>query len=101
VVLQVGQTNETVEVNATASLLQAETATLGTVIENKVVTELPLNGRQYLSLAALTPNANVLSPVPGRRDPARVAIAPSREYPPVGSASFTITTLSTASKTWT
>ncbi len=65
-VLQVGQTNETVEVAATANLLQAETATLGTVIENKVVTELPLNGRQYLNLVALTPNANVLSPVAGQ-----------------------------------
>src|SRR4051794_4335148 len=30
IVLQVGQTNETVEVAATANLLQAETATLGT-----------------------------------------------------------------------
>jgi hypothetical protein len=66
VVLQVGQANETVEVAATANLLQAETATLGTVIENKVVTELPLNGRQYLNLVALTPNANVLSPVAGQ-----------------------------------
>src|SRR5438045_4519572 len=66
VVLQVGQTNETVEVAATANQLEDETATLGTVIENKVVTELPLNGRQYLNLVALTPNANVLSPVAGQ-----------------------------------
>jgi hypothetical protein len=66
VVLQVGQRNETVEVAATASLLQAETGTLGAVIENKVVTELPLNGRNYLSLVALTPNANVLSPAAGQ-----------------------------------
>jgi hypothetical protein len=66
IVLQVGQTNETVEVAATANLLQAETATLGTVIENKVVTELPLNGRQYLNLVALTPNANVLAPAAGQ-----------------------------------
>src|SRR6516162_5081391 len=46
VVLQVGQVSDTVEVAATADLLQAETATVGTVVENKIITELPLNGRQ-------------------------------------------------------
>ena len=66
VVMQVGQTSEKVEVAANVALLQAETATVGTVIENKVVTELPLNGRQYLNLVALSPNANVLSPAAGQ-----------------------------------
>ena len=66
VVLQVGQTSEVVEVSSQAALLQAETATLGTVIENKVVTELPLNGRQYLNLVALSPNVNVLAPAAGQ-----------------------------------
>ena len=56
VVLQVGNTAETVEVNAAAAQLQSENSTLGTVIDNKVVTELPLNGRQYLNLVALSPN---------------------------------------------
>ncbi len=64
--LQIGQTSEKVEVAANVALLQAETATVGTVIENKVVTELPLNGRQYLNLVALSPNANVLSPAAGQ-----------------------------------
>lgn len=66
IALQIGQANEMVEVSANADLLQAETATLGAVIENRIVTELPLNGRQYLNLVALTPNANVLSPVAGQ-----------------------------------
>ncbi len=66
VVLQVGQTSEHIEVAANATLLQAETATLGTVITNKVVTELPLNGRQYLNLVALSPNVNVLAPAAGQ-----------------------------------
>jgi hypothetical protein len=66
VVLQVGQASERVEVAANADLLQSETATLGTVIENKIVTELPLNGRQYLNLVALSPNVNVLSPAAGQ-----------------------------------
>lgn len=64
--LQVGKTSETVEVAAAADLLQSETAALGTVIENKIVTELPLNGRQYLNLVALSPNVNVLSPAAGQ-----------------------------------
>src|SRR5499427_2109812 len=66
VVLQVGQVSETVEVAATAELLQSETAAVGTVIENKIITELPLNGRQYLGLVALSPNVNTLSPAAGQ-----------------------------------
>ncbi len=66
VVLQVGQANEQVEVAANVDMLQSETATVGTVIENRIVTELPLNGRQYLNLVALSPNVNVLSPAAGQ-----------------------------------
>ena len=40
--MQVGQVNETVEVEGLADQLQAENATVGTVIENKGITELPL-----------------------------------------------------------
>src|SRR5881397_1075597 len=66
VVLQLGQLSDTVEVAATADLLQSETAAVGTVIENKIITELPLNGRQYLGLVALSPNVNTLSPSAGQ-----------------------------------
>ena len=66
VVLQVGQVSETVEVAATAELLQSETAALGAVIENKIITEIPLNGRNYLGLVALAPNVNTLSPSAGQ-----------------------------------
>src|SRR5438876_295903 len=65
-VLQLGQISETVEVAATTDLLQAETATLGAVVENKIITELPLNGRQYLNLVAMAPNTNTLSPFAGQ-----------------------------------
>lgn len=64
--LQVGQVTESVEVSGVADLLQAENATVGTVVENKGVTELPLNGRGYLNLVALSSNANTLSPASGQ-----------------------------------
>jgi hypothetical protein len=64
--LQVGQTSETVEVSAQADLLQAENASVGAVIENKAVTELPLNGREYLNLVALSSNVDTLSPTSGQ-----------------------------------
>jgi hypothetical protein len=66
VALQIGAVAETVSVQASSTLLNTENTTIGTVIENKVVTELPLNGRQYLNLVALSPNVNVLSPAAGQ-----------------------------------
>src|SRR4030095_3048481 len=62
VTLEVGQVDEMVTINRSVALLNSENTTLGTVIENKIVTELPLNGRQYLNLVALSPNVNVLAP---------------------------------------
>jgi hypothetical protein len=64
--LQVGALDETVTVTGTATFLNTQSTTLGTVIDNKVVTELPLNGRQYLNLVAIAPNVNVLSPAAGQ-----------------------------------
>jgi hypothetical protein len=64
--LQVGQMTQTVEVQASAVLLQAENATIGTVVDNKGVVELPLNGREYLNLVALSSNTNTLAPAAGQ-----------------------------------
>ena len=58
-VLQVGQVSDTIEVSANPALLNTEDATVGTVIENKRIVELPLNGRNYLQLVAISPNVNV------------------------------------------
>ncbi len=55
-VLEVGSVSETVEVSASAQLLTTENATVGTVIEERRITDLPLNGRNFLSLVALSPN---------------------------------------------
>jgi hypothetical protein len=54
--LRVGQSTQTVEVSGAAALLTTETATVGTVIEEKRITDLPLNGRNFFSLVALSPN---------------------------------------------
>jgi Carboxypeptidase regulatory-like domain len=42
--LQIGQVSESVEVRADAALLVTDNETVGTVIENKRIVELPLNG---------------------------------------------------------
>src|SRR4051812_32507324 len=55
IVLQVGDVTQQVTVDATAQIIASENATVGEVIENKRIVELPLNGRQFLSLALLTP----------------------------------------------
>ena len=66
VTMEVGQVGEMLNITSTSALLNTENTTVGTVIENKIVTELPLNGRQYLNLVALSPNANVLAPAAGQ-----------------------------------
>jgi hypothetical protein len=55
-VLAIGQATQTVEVSGTAALLNTEDATVGTVIEQRRITDLPLNGRNFFSLVALSPN---------------------------------------------
>ena len=54
--LSLGQATQTVEVAANAGQLNTENATVGTVIEEARITELPLNGRSFFSLVALSPN---------------------------------------------
>jgi len=53
--LEVGAATERVTVDATAPLVNTTNATLGQVIENRRIIELPLNGRDPFSLAALSP----------------------------------------------
>ncbi|MDX2269066.1 MAG: TonB-dependent receptor [Bryobacter sp.] len=54
--LEVGQVSESVEVAASAEMLQTSSTATGTVIEQKRIVELPLNGRNYLQLVRLAPN---------------------------------------------
>ena len=61
--LQIGQVSESVEVTAAASLVQTDSASVGTVIDNKRVLELPLNSREFYALALTAPR--VLPPAQG------------------------------------
>ncbi len=54
--LPVGQATETVEVTSETPLLQSETSSLGQVVEQRKANELPLNGRNIYSLAAVAPS---------------------------------------------
>src|SRR5205085_390367 len=56
--LAVGQVTESIEVQAGAMLISTENATVGTVIENRRIVDLPLNGRNYLQLVSLAPNVS-------------------------------------------
>jgi hypothetical protein len=53
--LQVGKAQQEVTVTGGAELLQTENATIGTVVSPRMVSELPLNGRNPLALVALAP----------------------------------------------
>jgi hypothetical protein len=55
--LQVGAVAESVIVSATVPLLASESATIGQVIGNRKILDLPLNGRDFTQLATLTPGA--------------------------------------------
>ncbi len=53
--LGIGGVAESVQVTTTAPVLNASSAGLGTVVSHESVVELPLNGRTFVSLAALAP----------------------------------------------
>jgi hypothetical protein len=100
--LNVGTVSETVEVTASTPLLSTENAAVGTVIENKRIFELPLNGRNWLQMVALSPNVSsdmrasgyIDSRQGGERGRQPISIAGQRQY-------FNRFTLSTGSITQT
>jgi hypothetical protein len=51
--LAVGAATETVEVQARTAMIETSTATVGQVVTEKQITDLPLNGRNFLSLLFL------------------------------------------------
>ncbi len=57
--LEVGETRETINVEATAVVLDAATSTIGTVVENEKITQIPLSGRNPLDLVGLSPGIRI------------------------------------------
>lgn len=55
IALKVGQVAEEVTVSGSAQLIEPDTASLGQLIERRTLQDLPLNGRNYLTLGALSP----------------------------------------------
>lgn len=86
--LQVGDVSETIEVSGGGALLTTEDTTVGTVIENKRIVDLPLNGRNFLQLVATAPNVSfgfanagqAGSRQGGTRASQNIAIAGQRSY---------------------
>lgn len=76
IVLQLSQVSETVEVQASANLVETRQVGVGQVVENERILELPLNGRQVTELVAL---AGAATPtelgVAGRNPFARTVIS--------------------------
>lgn len=56
--MQVGEVSETIEVSAAPPLLESQSSSVGNVINEQFVSELPLNGRNFVQLAILTPGVN-------------------------------------------
>ncbi len=57
-----GRNTETVEVTATPPALETDSAVLSTVVTEKQVQDLPLNGRNFIQLAQLAAGANEGTP---------------------------------------
>ena len=55
--LVVGAVSESVDVTETPPIIQEDTSTLGQVVNNRLVQDLPLNERNFLSFALLVPGA--------------------------------------------
>src|ERR1700674_3564719 len=58
--MKVGETSQTVQVTEAAPQIELTSSTLSGQVESQTVLELPLNGRDWASLATLSPGVNAL-----------------------------------------
>src|ERR1700730_9805577 len=56
--LEVGQMEQSIEVTAQSPALQTDSSTVGTLVNEKGMQDLPVNGRNFVRLAQLAPGAN-------------------------------------------
>ena len=56
--LTAGAASESVNVSASAALLQTDSSTVASTVTERAVQDLPLNGRNYIQLVQLVPGAN-------------------------------------------
>ncbi|MGO8788816.1 MAG: carboxypeptidase regulatory-like domain-containing protein [Terriglobia bacterium] len=63
--MEVGAVTQTIEVTAQTPLLQPQSSDLGQVVESRTVTEMPLNGRNVISLVQLSPGIQPQGPPSG------------------------------------
>jgi hypothetical protein len=69
--LPLASTGATVEVQSAASQIESQTITVGQVIDQASVQELPLNGRHFLDLTVLTPGGVVADTAGSLTSPSR------------------------------
>ena len=53
--LKIGEMTETIEIVADTAIIETTTNSMGQVINEKTVQEIPLNGRHFTDLSLLTP----------------------------------------------
>src|SRR5690349_4889081 len=53
ITMQIGESSTVVTVEAQTAAVNTETSTLGSVVDNKKIVEIPLNGRFFLDLALM------------------------------------------------
>src|SRR5260370_390415 len=59
VMMKVGSISEKIQVEESAPIVNTESGSIGQVISNKKIVDLPLNGRNFVQLASLLPSAIV------------------------------------------
>jgi hypothetical protein len=76
--MQVGELSENVEVTVQSPLLETSSATVGKLITNEKIVELPLNGRDFTQLTLLLPGASPVGTSGFLIGGARVAVTGNR-----------------------